>query len=316
MSDAYAQHLAALHAGFEAPGELIASAARQVSSSPIAVRERIVHGEANEVYRIAYESGLEVILRIARRAEGIFEKEAWAIGRCRTLGISAPEVLSIQRVEAAGEPLELCFLEKLPGQRLSDSLSAPRETLRQVLRELGEQISRMHGIGPDDLGPATRFFENDTDDFLATESEFVRLGVAAGLDRRALEAVFRFFDKAMSSQPELTPRLTHNDFRACHVLIHEGRLSGLIDFGQVSMDTPINEFAKWDYWEAPDLPIVWLREGYGDQGLFGAGYLERFQALRIANALWALKWYAMTGYPAGAERAACRIAGYLTELKI
>ncbi|HTX50866.1 MAG TPA: hypothetical protein VME40_15920 [Caulobacteraceae bacterium] len=83
MSEAYAQHLAALHEGVQAPADLIARAAREVSSSPIAAKARIVHGEANEVYRIAFESGLEVILRIARRAEGIFEKEAWAIGRCR-----------------------------------------------------------------------------------------------------------------------------------------------------------------------------------------------------------------------------------------
>jgi Ser/Thr protein kinase RdoA (MazF antagonist) len=316
MSDPYAQHLAALHAGFEAPSELIADAARQVSSSPIAAMERIVHGEANEVYRIAFGSGLEVILRIARRAEGIFEKEAWAIGRCRAFGMPAPEVLSIQRVETADEALELCFLEELPGERLSDSLSAPRETLRSVLRELGSQISRMHGIGLDDLGPAARFFENDTDDFLATEPEFVGFGIAAGLDRRGLEQAFRFFEAAMSGPPEPTRRLTHNDFRACHVLMHEGRLSGLIDFGQVSMDTPINEFAKWDYWEAPDLPVVWLQEGYGDQSLFGDGYPERLRALRIANALWALRWYALTGYPAGVERAASRVAGYLTELGV
>ena len=314
MSDAYAQHLNALHAGFEAPGALIVRAAREVSSSPVADTARIVHGEANEVYRVTFESGLAVILRIARRAEGLFEKEAWAIGRCRALGVLAPEVLSIQRVETAGEVLELCFLELLRGDRLSDSLGVPRETLRSVVRELGEQISRMHSIGWDDLGGAARFFENDTDDFLSMEAEFVRLGVAAGLDRRGLERAFRFFETAMNGPTRLTRRLTHNDFRACHVMIHDGRLSGLIDFGQVSMDTPINEFAKWDFWEAPDLPVAWLQEGYGDRSLFEDGYRERFQALRIATALWALRWYALTGYNAGVERATSRLAGYLTEL--
>jgi aminoglycoside phosphotransferase (APT) family kinase protein len=108
-------------------------------------------------------------------------------------------------------------------------------------------------------------------------------------------------------------RLTHNDFRACHVLVHEGRLSGLIDLGQVSMDTPVNDLAKWSYWEEPQLPARWLREGYGDQSLFGDGYDERFAALRLANALWVLRWYALTGYPEGAARAAGRIADYLAE---
>jgi len=311
VTDDYAQHLAALHAGFEAPAELIATAARAVTLSPILSMERIVHGEANEVYGITFERGPEVILRIARRAEGVFEKEAWAIGRCRALGIAAPEVLSLQRLDADDEPLELCFLEKLPGQRLSDSLSLPRETLRAVVRELGEQISRMHTIGPGDLGEAVQSFENDTDDFLATEAEFVELGANAGLDRQALERAFRFFETVTAAHGPLPRRLTHNDLRACHVLVHEGRLSGVIDFGQVSMDSPVNEFAKWDYWEEPTLPVAWLQEGYGDKGLFDAGHAELFQAFRIANALWVLRWYALTGYAAGVSRAAATLTRYL-----
>jgi len=316
MADDYARHLQALHAGFEAPEALIAQAARAVSSRPIAERERIVHGEANEVYRVAFDGGPEVIMRIARRAPGIFEKEAWAIGRCRALGMHVPKVLSIQTLEAAGEPLEVCILEKLPGARLSDSLSLPRETLRNVVRELGEEISRMHAIGPDDLGEAARFFEDDTDDFLAIEAEFTELAVRAGLDRAALERGFRYFETVMTRGEPLPRRLTHNDFRACHVLVHEGRLSGLIDFGQVSLDTPINEFAKWDYWEAPALPTAWLEEAYADKALFDDCYGERFAALRLANALWVLRLYSMTGYAGGVDVARTRIAGYLAELGV
>ena len=312
MADAYARHLAALHGRFAAPDALIAAAARQVSPSPILERRRIVHGEANEVYRIAFESGLEVILRIARHAQGIFEKEAWAIGRCRDLGMAVPEVLSLQTLEADSERLEMCFLEMLPGERLSDSLSLPRETLRSVVREVGDQLSRMHAIESSDLGQDGRFFESDADDFAAVEAEFIALGVEAGLDRQALERALRFFEEAMREPQRRV--LTHNDIRACHVLVHDGRLSGLIDFGQVSLDTPINEFAKWDYWEAPDLPMAWLREGYADKTLFDEAFDQRFQAWRLVNALSALRWYALTGYPEGVGRASSALDRYLAEL--
>ena len=316
MTDEYARHLSALHAGFEAPAELIAAAARAVTHSPILAMERIVHGEANEVYGITFESGAEAILRIARRAEGIFEKEAWAIGRCRALGMAVPEVLSLQRLRVDAEPLELCFLERLPGERLSDSLSLPREVLHSVVRELGEQISRMHALGAGDLGEAIRFFQHDTDDFLAIEAEFLDLAAKAGVDRRALERAFRFFETVMTGHGPLARRLTHNDLRACHVLVHEGRLSGLIDFGQVSMDSPINEFAKWAYWEEAALPVAWLQEGYDDKSLFEADYAELFQAFRIANALWALRWYALTGFASGVERAAASLTGYLAQIGV
>jgi aminoglycoside phosphotransferase (APT) family kinase protein len=230
--------------------------------------------------------------------------------------MAVPEVLSLQSMQDNGEPLELCFLERLPGQRLSDSLSLPPDVLRSVVRELGEQISRMHGIEPADLGEAERFFENDTDDFLAIEGEFVELGVAAGLDQRAVGRAFRFFEEVMMRHRPLRRRVTHNDLRACHVLVHDDRLSGIIDFGQVSIDSPINEFAKWDYWESPALPAAWLQEGYTDKSLFDESYVELFQALRISNALWVLRWYARTGYAAGVDRAASRISGYLAEIGV
>ncbi|HWE99556.1 MAG TPA: aminoglycoside phosphotransferase family protein [Caulobacteraceae bacterium] len=312
MRDEYARRLADLHSGFAAPAERIADAARVLTSEPILAKARIVHGEANEVYRLAFARHPEVILRIARRAKGLFEKEAWAIGRCAELGVPVPEVLSLQTIETDAEPLEFCFLEKLPGERLSDSLSLPRETLRAVVRELGENISRMHGIGPGDLGEGERFFANDSDDFLATEAEFIALGAAAGLDAGTLRRAFRGFEAAMIPPPPR--RLTHNDFRACHVLVHEGRLSGLIDFGQVSMDTPINEFAKWDFWESPELPVAWLREGYTDRSLFDERYDALFPWFRLANGLWVLRWYARTGYAAGVRRAATRVAEYLADL--
>ena len=140
------------------------------------------------------------------------------------------------------------------------------------------------------------------------------LAKKAGLEAQALQRAFRFFEAVMARHGPPPLRLTHNDLRACHVLVHDGRLSGLIDFGQVSMDSPVNDLAKWDYWESPALPAAWLQEGYGDESLFGEGYAELFRALRIANALWVLRWYSLTGYPAGVDRAASRLAGYLSEI--
>jgi aminoglycoside phosphotransferase (APT) family kinase protein len=312
MTNDYDQHLAALHGRFGTSDALIAAAAHAVTPSPIAAKTRIVHGEANEVYALAFESGLEVIVRIARQVEGVFDKERWAIERCLALGMAAPEVLSIQRLADAGQALEVCILEKLPGQRLSDSLDLPPQTLRAIVRQVGEQLSLMHSITEADLGDGARFFADDTDDFLGLEAEFTELAGRAGLDSAAIGRAFRFVERTLAT---LLPRtLTHNDIRACHVMVHEGRLSGLIDFGQVSIDSPINEFGKWDYWEAPALPAAWLMEGYGDKTLFADGYEAKFAAFRIANALWALRWYALTGYAAGVERARNKLAQYLAEL--
>ena len=51
-----------------------------------------------------------------------------------------------------------------------------------------------------------------------------------------------------------------------------------------------------------------------DKALFDDRYGELFRAYRLANALWALRWYAMTGYMAGAARAKDRLDVYFAEL--
>ena len=48
--------------------------------------------------------------------------------------------------------------------------------------------------------------------------------------------------------------------------------------------------------------------------LFEADYVELFQAFRIANALWVLRWYAVTGYTGGVDRAVASITRYLVEI--
>jgi aminoglycoside phosphotransferase (APT) family kinase protein len=189
-----------------------------------------------------------------------------------------------------------------------------QETMRAILWELGEQISRIHSIRPQDLGEGELLFENDVDEFFPREAEFLTLGGEAGLDRRALERAFRFVEAMEGSAEPSSMRLTHNDLRACHVLVHDGHLSGLIDFGQVSIASPVNELAKWAYWEEPSLPLAWLQEGYGDKSIFNETYPERLAAYRIVNALWVLRWYALTGYGEGVSRAAASIARYLSAI--
>ena len=49
------------------------------------------------------------------------------------------------------------------------------------MREVGDQLSRMHMIGADDLGDGARFFAGDTDEFLPMEGEFTEIAVRAGL---------------------------------------------------------------------------------------------------------------------------------------
>ena len=68
-----------------------------------------------------------------------------------------------------------------------------------------------------------------------------------------------------------------------------------------------NDFAKWDFEEGDRLPVRWMRDGYGDQSLFGDANRATYRALWLGNGLWRMRWYHETGFGAGAVSAATRL---------
>jgi aminoglycoside phosphotransferase (APT) family kinase protein len=310
MTDEYARHLAQLHARFRAPRRIIRQAARELTKNAIASTRRIVAGESNEVYAIEFSDGLEVIMRIARGSTMGFAHERWAIERCADLDIPVPGVLVTVRYGSAREALDVCILEKLEGERLSDSLHLPRETLRAVVNQAGEVLSRLHTIQTEGAGGVDgrghgefQSYEAFFDDFMAQEAQFVAVAERTGFDRDGLHRALRYAEQTAWSLAPIRICLTHNDFCARHLLVKGSKLSGVIDFGQVSGETPVNEFAKWDYWEGAALPVDWLKEGYGDKSLFGDRFEALFRLTRIMNGLCGLNWYDQRGYLHGVEEA-------------
>jgi len=88
---------------------------------------------------------------------------------------------------------------------------------------------------------------------------------------------------------------------ANHVLVHDGHLSGIIDFGEVAAEPAASEFAKWDFSEGERLPVEWLQAGYGDPSLFEAPNDRTYRALWFASGLLNMRWYHVTGFLPGIE---------------
>ncbi len=308
MADAYQQHLSRLHAGLETPEPVILAALAQVSRAPIESRRRIVEGEANEVHGFRLADGLEVVMRIARNARG-FEQERWAIEACAREGVPVPEILLIQQVESESGRVDLCIQRKLEGELLSNRLDLPRETLRAVTREAGDLLSRVHrvkttGVGYLNGAGAGPFatYADLMADFLGQEAEFVALAEQTGVEPAAMRRAVGLIADAIDAAPIRTT-LIHNDFLPKHLLVKDGRVSGVIDFGEVSAESPVIEFVKWDYFAGEAMPLAWLREGYADKSLFDTDYERLFPALRLMTSVCLLAWYAGEGFEAGVAAA-------------
>lgn len=304
MTDAYMQYLTNLHARQTIPAEVLDDILREVSPAPVLSQQRLLMGEANEVYEVAFADGLRVIARIARD-DTAFAREQWAIRECSLRSVPVPEVLGVWRRSTHDQSLAISIQRKIEGVLLSHA-DLPHHVLRQVVAQAGELLSRIHAVPVTGFGyingkGAGEFLtlEGGLDAFVQMESEFHALAQRLNLSSREMSRALRLVVDAEQAVGSGHPCLTHNDFRAKHIVVANGTVSGIIDFGEVAGSEPLSDFVRWDYTDGDRLPLEWLQEGYTNKQVFDTSFAHRLHAKRIGVSLWMMRWYDMQGYVEG-----------------
>jgi aminoglycoside 2''-phosphotransferase len=307
------QHLAALHEGWATPLSVVADVVAEVAKAPILDIRRIVAGEQNEVYDVTLERAPSLIVRISHRGSMAHEREAWVIGQCASRDIRAPRVHALRRIEVGSEWRSTIVMEKLPGERLCD-LHLAETDLRRVLGEVGAWLKDLHSIpvkGFGYLDGSGVGFRATMDDWLAgslitAAPVFEKAGRSVGLEAATIRGWLReVVDSIRAAPPRVV--LIHNDLLANHVLVHDGHLSGIIDFGEVAAEPAAIDFAKWDFNEGERFPVEWIQAGYRDPSLFEASNDRTYRALWLSTGLWLMQWYYGTGFQPGVEAARDRL---------
>ena len=306
-------HLATLHEGWATPPNIVAAVVAEATRAPILELRRIVAGEQNEVYDVTLERAPSLILKISHRGAVAHEREAWVLGQCAARGILAPGVRALRHVEVGGEQRSIIIMEKLPGERLCDVDPAELD-LRAVLGELGAWLRKLHSIPVQGFGYLDGSgvgYRATIDDWLADSVTnvthvFEEAGRSVGLDSSTIHGWVREIVDSFRAVP---PRvaLIHNDLLANHVLVHEGHLSGIIDFGEVAAEPNAIDFARWDFNEGERFAVEWIKAGYGDRPLFEPPNDRTYRALWLSTGLWLMQWYHGTGFLAGVEAARDRL---------
>ena len=307
------QHLAALHSGWETPPDVVARAIAEVTKAALLDLRRIVAGEQNEVYDVTLERAPSLIVRISHRGPLTHEREAWVLGECASRGILAPRIRALRTVQVADEQRSIMVMEKLPGERLCDVDPATLD-LPRVLGQLGEWLSGLHSIPVSGFGyldGTGTGFRATLDKWLAESlSEaaptFEEAGVSVGLDVGAIRSWLQEIKEAFEAAPPAAV-LLHNDLLANHVLVHDGQLSGVIDFGEVASEPAALDFARWDFNEGHRFPVELIQVGYGNDSLFQPPNDRIYRALWLSTGLWLMHWYHRTGFKPGVERARDRL---------
>lgn len=313
MSD-YKKYLADLHSQLTTPDEIIFDAVKEATNKTVINKNKIIAGEANEVYDVELSDNSHVIIRISRAEKQEFEQERWAIEKCREIGIPVPKILNLKHISFENKPLHICVQEKLEGEPLErggiNFHSFSEERKKKIIFQTGEILSKIHSIKTVGFGKLNESGKGSFTTFpelmrehVNQEKDYLSIAKDINFDLTAMKKIFRILKEKSDLFPDMEPVLNHNDFGPKHIMVKDDKITGILDFGEVSGHSPVNDFAKWDYWFSDEIPLDWLKRGYSNKTLFDDHFDEILHWIRLNNGLGVLWWYHSKNYSEAVEKA-------------
>ena len=214
--------------------------------------EFLANGWDNELYRV----GDELVARMPRRQLGakiILHEQRWLPSLAPRLPLPIPYPERTGH-SALGYPYSWSVVPFLPGIPATDADSLD---LGGAAASVGGFLGALHVPAPPDA-PLNPFRGVPLAARAPTFAENLRL-VAGEVDR---DAVLRVWESALAA-PRYAgpPAWLHGDLHPANILVADGRVSGVIDFGDITSGDP-----------AVDLSVAWMLLPLSWHGAFRAAY--------------------------------------------
>lgn len=300
------------HAKFQTPQHIMEATIRRATNSQISSSEKLLKGEANEVYDIGLENDHHVILRISRETENPFIKEEWAMNQSSRVGVPVAQVLHIDEAEAENSKIFLCVLSKLPGIPLNETgKDEDPDYMKGILSQMGHYLSAIHSI-------KTQGFHHIVDakgtgqyptlpeyvhSVINEPEKYIEVGSKNDLNPGdiygSIDAAVRYLP-VFAAEPAY---LAHGDVGTKHIMVDGEKITGILDFGNIRGSLAVHDFAWWDFWRRKPEQLEWMRKGYDDRTLFDDKYELKFNFIKLLLSLELLHWTASEGHMSGVERA-------------
>jgi len=216
-------------------------------------------GSSNSIFRL----GDELAVRLPRQPGGSasIDKEArWLPMIARELPVPVPEVLLVADPDL-GFPERWSIVRWLPGHVPSPAIAwqqAPTDTGR-LAADLAECVAALRRIDVDDAAladPALSSYRGHPlvamDESFHSNLEQCRNLTGRGLDLDTAEEIWTEVIGLPASSAVVDPRWYHGDLLAENLLVDDGRLCGVLDFGGVSIGNPtIDLIVAWELLDPP-----------------------------------------------------------------
>ncbi len=233
---------------------LLAAQHPDLAQRPVTV---LANGWDNVLCRV----GPDLIARLPRRAMAVrlIEHElTWLPVLAPRLPLPVPAPVRPGR-PGPGYPWPWSIVPFLPGR--AASLEPPADP-QDAAAALGGFLAALHTSAPPDApGNPSRGIP------LAQRHETVIRNLDAAADRVDRAVVLAAWEAALAAPAWAGPPVwLHGDLHPANILVHHGRLSGVIDFGDITAGDP-----------ATDLSVAWMLLPVGHHEAFRAAYAAASQ---------------------------------------
>jgi aminoglycoside phosphotransferase (APT) family kinase protein len=219
----------------------------------------LANGWDNELYRV----GDGLVARLPRRALGaeiIKNEQRWLPGLAPRLPLPIPYP-ERTGVPGCGYPYSWSVVPYLPGVPAAQAGSFD---VAQAAAAVGGFLAALHVPAPADA-PANPFRGVPLAERAGTFAANLALLTGqdpAGRDRVDRDAVLRAWDAALAApRYDGPPAWLHGDLHPANILVNDGQVSGVIDFGDITAGDP-----------ASDLSVAWMLLPAGRHASFWSAY--------------------------------------------
>lgn len=302
----YQSFLKNIHDKLNTPDMILEKAVKRAVGSDIKKKEKIMAGEVNEVYEITPTKGDNLIVRISRAEHNRFEAEKWAMDSCRNVGVPVPQILSLSEVETDKEKLHICVENKIEGislEKLIKQNALSQKEVEDLTVSAGEILSKIHSIKTKGFGGINSSGVGNYESWSGymlkqnkNKAVVLKKAKGIGVDTKLIQLAFATLERNMDIYKHVDSRLAHSDYGIKHMLIHEGKINGIIDFENCRACDIVYDFSWWNYFGKNRPPIKWLAEGYKKNGNLGENFETRMHLVKIRIALGLLIYYSDAGH--------------------
>jgi aminoglycoside phosphotransferase (APT) family kinase protein len=214
---------------------LLAEQHPDLADQPVAV---LANGWDNVVFRV----GGDLLARLPRREMGArlaVHEQRWLPGLAPRLPLPIPAPVRTGR-PGLGYPWPWSIVPFLPGE--AAALTPPADPGAAAV-SLGRFLAALHTPAPPDA-PENPFRGVP----LADRTDTVMQNLSLVADQVDVRAVRRMWAAALAAPRWRQPPVwVHGDLHPANILVHDGRISGVIDFGDLTAGDP-----------AADLSVGWM----------------------------------------------------------